>query len=111
MEQRKLNMIDLERQKLNLLLHDQSDELQKWTDEQERRKNEEQKKEDDANLQNFLEEKLKDKQADRREADTTRRLANAAKDDPSTENLVNLMTKVITKLHTYYLVQLENFEE
>ena len=92
MEQRKLNLIDIERQKLNLLLREQEEETQKWKDEQARIANEKQKKEDEETLQRFLEEKLKSTQSDRQEAAATRRFAAAVREDPSADNIINLLT-------------------
>ena len=50
------------------------------------------KKADDETLQRFLEEKLKSNQAERQEAMATRRFADAVRQDPSTDNILNLLT-------------------
>ena len=85
-------MIEIERQRWKLLLNDQQEEDAKWKEENERRENAKKKLDDDATLQRFLEEKLRETNSDRREMDATRRFAAAVKENPSTDNLINLLT-------------------
>ena len=73
-------------------MHDQEENRQRQHEEQEQQQLKKNQAEDDEALQRFLEDKLRDNQADRAEAAATRRCVAAVRDDPNSENILNLLT-------------------
>ena len=92
MEKRKMDLIQIERTKLNYLLQDQAQEQKEFDAAQMNKKIQEHEAREAKKLKEFMEQKRLDAIQAKKEANETRTLVNQARSSGANENVVNLLS-------------------
>ena len=87
-----MDLIQIERTKLNFLLHEQELELKEYQETMKKKKQALHDQEEERKLTEFLEQRRQEAVASKKEANVTRQLVKEVKEDASNENVVNLLS-------------------